>query len=65
MIEFSGFKKETDDIKVPSYCILLTEEQAKEIEGKIAEFYNVNGKTLFEVREKGKKIGYAMYVVWK
>jgi len=55
------------DVKIPYIAVPVTAEESKQIEFREMEFYSVNGKTLFEVKDKdGKPTGeYVFYVMFK
>lgn len=54
-------------VSIPYYSIILTPEQAKKVEYSKISIYNIDGKTLFEVRDNsGKLTGeYTLFVTFQ
>ena len=54
-----------DGKPIPYYCIVLTPEEAKQVEFSELQFAKVDGKTMFEIRKDKECIGYAVYVLFR
>lgn len=39
-------------LSIPYYSIILTKEEAKIIEGKLAHLYEIDGHQLFDIKDK-------------
>ncbi len=59
-----GLNKMTIEERTPFYAIKLTSEEVIKIKNKKLEFYEIDGKQLFEVKNRnGEKTGEMMFYV--
>lgn len=56
----------SEDEKIPYYRLDVSKEFAEKIQLLKMEFYETDGKRIFEVRDiLGNVVGYRMFIIWR